>query len=67
MLAFVARQSGPQTRLFIRKLDQLQAAALAGTEGAASPFFSPDGQSIAFFAEGQLKKVSVLAVRGESR
>jgi Tol biopolymer transport system component len=59
MLAFVARQAGLQTRLFIRKLDQLQAAALAGTEGAASPFFSPDGQSIAFFAAGQLKKVSV--------
>jgi serine/threonine-protein kinase len=59
MLAFVARQAGQQTRLFIRKLDQLQAAALAGTENAASPFFSPDGQSIAFFAGGQLKKVSV--------
>ena len=59
MLAFVARQAGQQTRLFIRKLDQLQAAALAGTEDAASPFFSPDGQWIAFFAGGQLKKVSV--------
>ena len=31
-LAFVAQQAG-QTRLFVRKLDQLQAAALAGTEG----------------------------------
>jgi Tol biopolymer transport system component len=59
MLAFVARQVGQQTRLFIRKLDQLQAAALAGTEDAAGPFFSPDGQWIAFFAGGQLKKVSV--------
>jgi eukaryotic-like serine/threonine-protein kinase len=57
-LAFVAQQAG-QTRLFVRKLDQLQAAALAGTEGAASPFFSPDGQWIAFFAGGKLKKISV--------
>ena len=57
-LAFVAQQTG-QTRLFIRKLDQLQAAALAGTEGAESPFFSPDGQWIAFFAGGKLKKISV--------
>ena len=57
-LAFVAQQAG-QTRLFVRKLDQLQAAALAGTEGAANPFFSPDGQWIAFFAGGKLKKVSV--------
>ena len=57
-LAFVAQQAG-QTRLFVRKLDQLQATGLAGTEGAAAPFFSPDGQWVAFFAGGQLKKVSV--------
>jgi serine/threonine-protein kinase len=43
----------------VRKLDQLQAAALAGTEGARGPFFSPDGQWLAFFAGGMLKKVSV--------
>jgi serine/threonine protein kinase/Tol biopolymer transport system component len=57
-LAFVAQQSN-QTRLFIRKLDQLQAAILGGTDGAANPFFSPDGQSIAFFAGGKLKKIAV--------
>ncbi len=32
---------------------------LAGTNGAQAPFFSPDGQWIAFFATGVLKKVSV--------
>jgi serine/threonine-protein kinase len=57
-LAFAARQAG-KTVLFVRKLDQLQAAALAGTEDATYPFFSPDGQWIAFFAGGKLKKVSV--------
>ena len=57
-LAFVASQGGG-TRLFVRKLDQLQAGALANTDDAASPFFSPDGQWIAFFAGGKLKKVSV--------
>ena len=57
-LAFVAQQAG-QIRLFIRKLDQLQAAELVGTEGADNPFFSPDGQWIAFFAGAKLKKVSV--------
>jgi Tol biopolymer transport system component len=57
-LAFVAQQAG-QTRLFVRKLDQLQATGLAGTEGAAAPFFSPDGQWVAFFAGGQLKKIAV--------
>ena len=58
-LAFVAQQQAGQTRLFVRKLDQLLAAAFAGTEGANSPFFSPDGQWLAFFAGGKLKKVSV--------
>ena len=54
-----SRSRRASARLFVRKLDQLQAAALAGTDGAASPFFSPDGQWIAFFAGGKLKKVSV--------
>jgi Tol biopolymer transport system component len=58
-LAFVARPADGPTRLFTRKLDQLPAAALAGTEGASSPFFSPDGQWIAFFAGGLLKKISM--------
>jgi len=59
-LAFVARAAaGDRPALFVRKLDQLQATALPGTDDAASPFFSPDGQWIAFFADAQLKKVSV--------
>ncbi len=56
MLAFVAQQAG-KTRLFVRKLDRLQAAPLAGTEGAGDPFFSPDGRWIAFVADGHLRKV----------
>jgi serine/threonine-protein kinase len=35
------------------------ATPLAGTEGAACPFFSPDGQWIAFFGGGRLKKIAV--------
>jgi serine/threonine protein kinase/Tol biopolymer transport system component len=56
-LVFAAQQ-GSETRLFTRRLDQLQAVPLAGTEGAAHPFFSPDGQWIGFFAGGKLKKAS---------
>jgi Tol biopolymer transport system component len=49
-----------QSRLFTRRLDQPKAAELAGTEGAFAPFFSPDGQWVAFFTTaGKLKKVSV--------
>ena len=45
--------------LYVRRLDQLQATQLAGTEGALNPFFSPDGKSIGFFAGGKLKKIAV--------
>ena len=60
LLAFVAQKSGTgMPQLYIRRIEQLQATLLTGTEGAASPFFSPDGQWIAFFAQGKLKKISV--------
>jgi Tol biopolymer transport system component/tRNA A-37 threonylcarbamoyl transferase component Bud32 len=48
-----------QNRLFTRRLEQLKATELAGTEGAYEPFFSPDGQWVAFFAGVKLKKISV--------
>jgi serine/threonine-protein kinase len=59
-LAFVARPTSifsRQNQLFVRRLDRLEAQVLAGTEGAAAPFFSPDGEWIAFFADGSLKKI----------
>ena len=59
VLAFVARQSpGGSSQLYVRRLEQLQATPLSGTLGATSPFFSPDGQWIGFFADGKLKKIS---------
>ncbi|MCZ6508673.1 MAG: hypothetical protein O7A04_11595, partial [Acidobacteria bacterium] len=48
-------------RLFVRRLDSLHAVALPGTDGASTPFFSPDSTELAFFAEGKLKKVPVSA------
>ena len=57
-LAFVA--CAPDAcRLFIRALDDARAQAIAGTEGAAVPFFSPDEAWVGFFADGKLKKVAV--------
>ena len=59
MLAVAARPNGAaDSQLFVRRLRELQASPLAGTEGARNPFFSPDGQWIAFFAGGKLKKVA---------
>lgn len=57
-LAYVARRSGP-SQLFLRRVDEFEAVAIAGTEGASNPFFSPEGQWVGFFAAGKLKKVSV--------
>jgi serine/threonine-protein kinase len=48
-----------KARLATRELDQSRFVPLSGTENATSPFFSPDGQWIAFFAEGKLKKAPV--------
>ncbi|MCB1050364.1 MAG: serine/threonine-protein kinase [Acidobacteria bacterium] len=57
-LAFIA-ESGGTPRLFVRPIHSAQAKALAGTETARSPFWSPDSQTIAFFAGGQLKSIPV--------
>jgi DNA-binding winged helix-turn-helix (wHTH) protein/Tol biopolymer transport system component len=46
-------------RLYVRRLDTLEPQAVPGTEDASSPFFSPDGGWIGFFAAGKLKKVAL--------
>ena len=40
-------------------MNRFDAIPLPGTEGAHGPFFSPDGDWVAFFAQGSLKKVRV--------
>jgi eukaryotic-like serine/threonine-protein kinase len=56
-LAFVATDAENKTQLWVRSLDTLTARALAGTEGATLPFWSPDSRSLGFFADGRLKKI----------
>lgn len=60
VMAFVGRRLGQPQQLFVRRLDQLEATPLAGTDDARIPFFSPDSQWLAFFAAGKLKKVPVV-------
>jgi Tol biopolymer transport system component/tRNA A-37 threonylcarbamoyl transferase component Bud32 len=59
-LAFAARGPAGKQQLATRLLDRTQPSLLPGTENAVDPFFSPDGQWIGFFADGKMKKISVL-------
>ena len=56
-IAFIASTSRV-ARVWIRSLNNLQSRPLAGTEGAGSVFWSPDGKDLAFTAGGKLKRVS---------
>jgi serine/threonine-protein kinase len=61
-LAYVAN-----SRVHLRPLDRLEATPVRGTEssggrnspGSRNPVFSPDGQWIAFWLDGQIKKVGI--------
>jgi Tol biopolymer transport system component len=52
-------QAAGSSMLYRREANQLAPKAIAGTEGAALPFLSPDGKWLAFFAGSQLKKVPI--------
>ena len=57
-LAFTAFDKAGTIMLWVRPLDSLEARELPGTEDAALPFWSPEGDAIAFFSQGQLKKIA---------
>ena len=57
-LVYVATASG-RSQLFLRSVDRDEPVAIAGTEDASDPFFSPDGEWIGFFARGSLQKVRI--------
>jgi len=48
LLAYIG---GPRSQLLIQPRRQLHPIAVPGTEGAASPFFSPDGKNVGFLRE----------------
>ena len=57
-LVYQGENETGQAQLWVRRRDQLQATLLTGTQGALSPFFSPDGESVGF-TSGGLKVVSL--------
>ena len=58
-VAFIALPADGTQRLWIWSTDSARSQAIAATEGAVLPFWSPDSRQVAFFAGGQLKKVDV--------
>jgi Tol biopolymer transport system component len=56
-LAIVAQDTSGQSGLWLRRFDSPAVVSLDGSRGAAFPFWSPDGSTIAFFADGALKKI----------
>jgi serine/threonine-protein kinase len=59
-LVFRARDANGRFILATRRLDESKVTLLAGSQGADDPFFSPDGQWVAFFKGSQLMKMPVL-------
>ena len=59
-LAFVSPPSpGLQQLIWVRRLDDLEAKPLTGTEGAGALFWGPDSRTIAFSAKSKLMRIDV--------
>jgi hypothetical protein len=56
-LTFAAPTADGKVLLWVRPLESLTSQPLAGSEGAAFPFWSPNSRSIGFFADSKLKKI----------
>jgi Tol biopolymer transport system component len=57
-LVFAGLSEGKQM-LYVRPLNSTFARPLAGTERGKFPFWSSDGKSVGFFADGQLKRADL--------
>ena len=60
-VVFAARIAGV-TQLVLQTLSSTTGQTLPGTDGAYSPFFSPDGKSIGFFAAGRLRTIAIASL-----
>ena len=57
-IVYAGQRSGV-SQLWLRPLASMTAAPMPGTERGSAPFWSPDSRSIAFFADGALKRVDL--------
>ena len=57
--AAIVRSGGPGGALLVRRRDELEFSPLGGTEGASTPFFSPDGTRVGYYLNGALHAVPI--------
>jgi len=57
-IAYITRAAEGRQQLTTRQFDQLSPVTFAGTDGAEEPFFSPDGQWIAYHVGYRLMKIA---------
>jgi Tol biopolymer transport system component/predicted Ser/Thr protein kinase len=65
-LAFVAVMPSGKRQLWLRPLESLESQPVGDTSDAAFPFWSPDAQAVAFFADGKLKRVRLTGGTAET-
>jgi Tol biopolymer transport system component len=58
-IAFLATVPGRGRMLYLRNLDGVTSQPLPGTAGASHPFWSPDSESLGFFARNKLQQISI--------
>jgi len=57
-LVFSVTGLGGQNALWLRRMDSLTVEPIPGTEGGSFPFWSPDGASLGYFADRELKRLN---------
>jgi serine/threonine-protein kinase len=62
VLVYHAR-TGSGSMLYRRRIDELEAHPIAGTEGGFDPFFSPDGAQLGFSTEPSFRSLTEGALR----
>ncbi|HET7217514.1 MAG TPA: protein kinase [Vicinamibacterales bacterium] len=48
-------------RFWVRTIDEPEGRAMMNTTATESPFFSPDSETLCFFADGKLKRIAIRA------
>jgi len=65
-IAFTATSADRKRMLYVRNIDTPEAAVLPGSENALEPFWSPDSRSIAYGANGKLKRSDLTGANAQA-